>query len=155
MRKILLTIFTVIISIFSFALDGYVVKVSDGDSFTIKSYGKNVRVRMYGIDAPELKQRYGKEAKKYLEDLILGKKVELKVLYEDKYRRKIARVYYKSKEINLEMLRSGNVWFYEYHAKNEKEYRRAYEEAKREKRGLWKDKNPENPRDFRLRNKRG
>ena len=155
MRKILLTIFTVIISIFSFALDGYVVKVSDGDSFTIKSYGKNVRVRMYGIDAPELKQRYGKEAKKYLENLILGKKVELKVLYEDKYRRKIARVYYKSKEINLEMLRSGNVWFYEYHAKNEKEYRRAYEEAKREKRGLWKDKNPENPRDFRLRNKRG
>lgn len=155
MRKILLTIFTVIISIFSFALDGYVVKVSDGDSFTIKSYGKNVRVRMYGIDAPELKQRYGKEAKKYLEDLILGKKVELKVLYEDRYKRKIARVYYKSKEINLEMLRSGNVWFYEYHAKNEKEYRRAYEEAKREKRGLWKDKNPENPRDFRLRNKRG
>lgn len=155
MRKILLTIFTVIISIFSFALDGYVVKVSDGDSFTIKSYGKNVRVRMYGIDAPELKQRYGKEAKKYLENLILGKKVELKVLYEDKYKRKIARVYYKSKEINLEMLRSGNVWFYEYHAKNEKEYRKAYEEAKREKRGLWKDKNPENPRDFRLRNKRG
>lgn len=148
-------IFTVIVSIFSFALDGYVVKVSDGDSFTIKSYGKNVRIRMYGIDAPELKQRYGKEAKKYLEDLILGKKVELKVLYEDRYIRKIARVYYKSKEINLEMLRSGNVWFYEYHAKNEKEYRRAYEEAKREKRGLWKDKNPENPRDFRLRNKRG
>ena len=144
-----------IISIFSFALDGYVVKVSDGDSFMIKSYGKKIRVRMYGIDAPELKQRYGKEAKKYLEDLILGKKVELKVLYEDRYKRKIARVYCDDREINLEMLRSGNVWFYEYHAKNEKEYRKVYEEAKKEKRGLWKDKNPENPRDFRLRNKRG
>ena len=144
-----------IISIFSFALDGYVVKVSDGDSFMIKSYGKKIRVRIYGIDAPELKQRYGKEAKKYLEDLILGKKVELKVLYEDRYKRKIARVYCDDREINLEMLRSGNVWFYEYHAKNEKEYRKVYEEAKKEKRGLWKDKNPENPRDFRLRNKRG
>ena len=78
----------------------------------------------------------------------------LKVLYEDKYKRKIARVYYKNKEINLEMLRSGNVWFYEYHAKKEKEYRRAYEEARKEKKGIWKDINPENPRDFRLRNKR-
>ena len=155
MRKVLLIIFTMIISIFSFALDGYVVKVSDGDSFMIKSYGKKIRVRIYGIDAPELKQRYGKEAKKYLEDLILGKKVELKVLYEDRYKRKIARVYCDDREINLEMLRSGNVWFYEYHAKNEKEYRKVYEEAKKEKRGLWKDKNPENPRDFRLRNKRG
>mgnify|MGYP000785248733 FL=1 len=109
---------------------------------------------MYGIDAPELKQRYGKEAKKYLENLILGKKVELKVLYEDRYKRKIARVYYDDKEINLEMLRSGNAWFYEYHAKKEKEYRRAYEKARREKIGLWRDKNPQNPREFRLKNKR-
>ena len=52
------------------------------------------------------------------------------------------------------MLRSGNAWFYEYHAKKEKEYRRAYEEARKEKKGIWKDINPENPRDFRLRNKR-
>lgn len=154
MRKILLIIFTLIISIFSFALDGYVVKVSDGDSFMIKSYGKKIRVRMYGIDAPELKQRYGKEAKKYLEELILGKRVELKVLYEDRYKRKIARVYYDDKEINLEMLRSGNAWFYEYHAKKEKEYRKAYEKARRERIGLWRDKNPQNPREFRLKNKR-
>ncbi len=154
MKKIFVLILMSILSIFSFALDGYVIKVSDGDSFLMKSSGKKIRVRMYGVDAPELKQRYGKEAKKHLEDLILGKKVDLKVLYEDKYKRKIAKVYYKGKEINLEMLRSGNVWFYEYHAKKEKEYRKAYERAKKERLGLWKDKNPENPRDFRLRNKR-
>ena len=65
-----------------------------------------------------------------------------------------AETFAVNKEINLEMLRSGNVWFYEYHAKKEKEYRRAYEEARKEKKGIWKDINPENPRDFRLRNKR-
>lgn len=154
MKKIFTIMLSLIFSIFTYALDGYVVKVSDGDSFMIKSYGKKIRVRMYGIDAPELKQKYGKESKKYLEDLILGKKVELKVLYEDRYKRKIARVYYDDKEINLEMLRSGNVWFYEYHAKKEKEYRKAYEKARRERIGLWKDKNPQNPREFRLKNKR-
>ena len=42
----------------------------------------------------------------------------------------------------------------EYHAKNEKEYRKAYEKAKKEKLGLWGEKNPQNPREFRLKNKR-
>lgn len=154
MKKYLIIVLTLIMSILSFAFDGYVVRVSDGDSFIINSQGKKIRVRMYGIDAPELKQKHGEKSKKYLENLILGKKVKLKVLYEDRYKRKIARVYYGDKEINLEMLRSGNVWFYEYHAKNEKEYRKAYEKAKKEKLGLWGEKNPQNPREFRLKNKR-
>lgn len=155
MKKIFTIILSLIFSIFSYALDAYVEKVSDGDSFLARANGKKIRVRMYGIDAPELKQKYGVESKKYLENLILGKSVELKVLYEDKYKRKVARVYCGNKEINLEMLRSGNVWFYEYHAGKERSYRKAYEKARSEKKGLWKDKNPENPRDFRLRNKRG
>lgn len=154
MRKILILFFTMIVSLLSFSMNGYVVKVSDGDSFIINSYGKNIRVRMYGVDAPELKQDYGRESKKQLENLILNKKVKLKVLYEDKYKRKIAKVYCAGKEINLEMLKSGNVWFYEYHAKKEKNYRKAFEKAKKEKLGLWGEKNPQNPREFRLKNKR-
>lgn len=154
MRKLLTLILSIVFSIFSFAIDGYVVKVSDGDSFFMKQNGKKIRVRMYGIDAPELKQKHGKESKKYLEELILGKKIELKVLYEDNYGRKVSKVYYRDREINLEMLRSGNAWFYEYHAKKEKEYRKAYEKAKREKIGIWSEKNPQNPRDFRIKHKR-
>lgn len=154
MRKILVIFFTLLISIFTFSMNGYVVKVSDGDSFVMSSYGKRVRVRMYGIDAPELKQSYGAESKKYLESLILHKKVKLKVLYEDKYKRKVAKVYCNGKQINLEMLETGNAWFYKYHARNEKAYRKAYEKAKQEKLGLWKQSNPQNPREFRLKNPR-
>lgn len=154
MKKFFVVILTFLISLLSFGKNGIVTKVSDGDSFYMKLDGKKVRVRMYGIDAPELSQTYGEEAKKYLEKLILGKKVDLDILYEDKYKRKIARVYFKGREINLEMLRAGQVWFYEYHAKNEKAYREAYEEAKREKRGLWSYKNPENPREYRLKHRR-
>ena len=46
---------------------------------------------MYGIDAPELKQRYGEVSKKYLEDRILHKKVDIKVMDEDKYGRKLEK----------------------------------------------------------------
>lgn len=155
MRKVFTLILSIILSVLSFALEGYVERVSDGDSFVARIDGKKVRVRMYGIDAPELKQEHGKESKKYLENLILGKSVDLKVLYEDSYKRKVARVYYGKKEVNVEMLKSGNAWFYEYHAKKEKNYRRAYEEAKKEKKGIWGSKNPQNPREFRLKNKRG
>ena len=79
MKKIFTIILSLILSIFSYALDVYVEKVSDGDSFVAKYNGKKIRVRMYGVDAPELKQKHGKESKEYLENLILGKKVELKV----------------------------------------------------------------------------
>ena len=34
-------------------LAGVVVKVADGDTITVNSDGTKVRVRLYGIDAPE------------------------------------------------------------------------------------------------------
>lgn len=43
MRKILVIFFTMLISIFAFSMNGYVVKVSDGDSFVMSSYGKRVK----------------------------------------------------------------------------------------------------------------
>ena len=52
------------------------------------------------------------------------------------------------------MIETGNAWFYEYHAKREKEYRKAFKNAQEQKLGLWKEKNPQNPRNFRLKNKR-
>uniref|UniRef100_UPI002672C2B8 thermonuclease family protein n=1 Tax=Fusobacterium ulcerans TaxID=861 RepID=UPI002672C2B8 len=123
-------------------------------SILIQSGSQKIRVRMYGIDAPELKQKYGEESKKYLEKRIMDKNVDIKVINQDQYGRKVGKVFYKNKDINLEMLETGNAWFYEYHAKHEKDYRKAFKNAKEQKLGLWKDKNPQNPRNFRLDHRR-
>ncbi len=80
MRKILFLIYIFILSLTSMAISGQVIDVADGDTLVIRSGSKKIRVRMYGIDAPELKQRYGEVSKKYLEDRILHKKVDIKVI---------------------------------------------------------------------------
>lgn len=154
MRKIMFAIFIFSLSIIAVAVSGKVIRVSDGDTILIQSGSQKIRVRMYGIDAPELKQKYGEESKKYLEKRIMDKNVDIKVINQDQYGRKVGKVFYKNKDINLEMIETGNAWFYEYHAKREKEYRKAFKNAQEQKLGLWKEKNPQNPRNFRLENKR-
>ena len=154
MRKIIFAIFIFSLSIIAVAVSGKVIRVSDGDTILIQSGSQKIRVRMYGIDAPELKQKYGEESKKYLEKRIMDKNVDIKVINQDQYGRKVGKVFYKNKDINLEMIETGNAWFYEYHAKREKEYRKAFKNAQEQKLGLWKEKNPQNPRNFRLENKR-
>lgn len=154
MRKILVSIFIFSLSVIAIAVSGKVIRVSDGDTILLQSGSQRIKVRMYGIDAPELKQSYGEDSKNYLEKRILNKNVDVKVINEDKYGRKVGKVFYKNKDINLEMIKTGNAWFYEYHAKKEKEYRKASKSAQEQKLGLWKDKDLQNPRNFRLEHKR-
>lgn len=154
MRKILFSIFIFSLSMIAMAVSGKVIRVSDGDTILLQSGSQRIKVRMYGIDAPELKQNYGEDSKNYLEKRILNKNVDVKVINEDKYGRKVGKVFYKNKDINLEMIKTGNAWFYEYHAKKEKEYRKASKSAQEQKLELWKDKNPQNPRNFRLEHRR-
>ncbi|EAJ5221493.1 thermonuclease, partial [Campylobacter upsaliensis] len=65
-------------------LTGKVSRVIDGDTIellakTSKTNPYNhiakLKIRLYGIDAPELKQAYGKEAKEFLSALVLKQEV--------------------------------------------------------------------------------
>ena len=44
---------------------GRVVGISDGDTITVLSKGKPVRIRLHGIDCPEKRQAFGKRAKQF------------------------------------------------------------------------------------------
>ena len=55
-------------------------------------------------------------------------------------------------DINLEMVATGNAWHYSYHDKT-KTYADAEKDARARKRGLWAKPNPENPYEFRRRNR--
>lgn len=61
-----------------FALSGKVVSIHDGDTITALQDKRQIKVRLYGIDAPELKQPYGKKSKQFLSNLITGKIAEVK-----------------------------------------------------------------------------
>ena len=80
-------------------------EVIDGDTFVT---AENQYVRFDKVDAPEIENCMGKEAKEELSKLILGKKVFIKVTYKEPERgRLVASVYTDSGNVQEEMLKKG------------------------------------------------
>jgi micrococcal nuclease len=123
---------------------GMVIKVYDGDTFTIASklpYDKSplykFSVRLNNIDCPEMKsndpneKECAKLAKEELTNLILNKVVSLKNLDNDKYGRILADVFIDNIHINEHMIKKRLAVYYdggtkivpnnwlEYHAKEQ------------------------------------
>lgn len=139
-----------------------VVGVSDGDTITCLTDKKEqLKIRLYQIDAPEKKQAFGNKSKQTLSNLIFNKIVHIKVHGKDKYKRTLGTVYNiiifscgneRLYDINREMIERGMAWYYPF-AKKNPEYQKAQERAKANKKGLWTDKNPIAPWDFRKLNR--
>ncbi|MGB6129289.1 MAG: thermonuclease family protein [Psychrilyobacter sp.] len=146
MKKILLIFLLLGTLVFGEILVGKVIKVYDGDTITILVDGKKEKIRFFGIDAPEMKQNYGVESRNFVRSKIMGKKVKVKIVNTDKYGRKVGKIYYSNNRyLNLECVKTGNAWWYEYYAKKEYDLKLAQEQARRSRKGLWREKNPVNP----------
>jgi len=87
-------------------LEARVSKVLDGDTFTLKS--KSRRIRVWGLDAPEWNHEGGSAATSTLRSLISGKRLSCVVLDIDRYGRLVAQcVLPNGRDIAAEMIRSG------------------------------------------------
>ena len=144
---------------------GIVRHVADGDTVTvITSEDTKLKIRLYGIDAPEIQrmnrragvvskpgQPYGEEAYRALEGRVLHKSVRVQIMDVDRYRRMVAVLYLGDRDINREMVRQGCAWAYkEYlHGPYASEYIEAEREARSQHLGLWQQMNPEPPWEFR------
>ncbi|KDN11166.1 thermonuclease family protein [Gilliamella sp. Imp1-1] len=130
---------------------GKVVKVIDGDTVDILTIKKQkIRVRLLDIDAPESKQAYGNVSRKYLASLIAGKNVFVKENKKDIYKRTLGTIFLNKVNINAKMVEKGYAWAYRYKGvANNKMMVKLETRAKQNKKGLWKDKHPIAPWDFR------
>jgi endonuclease YncB( thermonuclease family) len=132
------------------SISGKVVGISDGDTITVLTAAKeSVKVRLYGIDAPESKQAFGSRAKQELSSLVFDKDVRVEVEDKDRYGRTVGRVYVGDMSVNVEMVRRGFAWWYRSYAKKAVELASAEAESKNAGRGLWADKTPTPPWEFR------
>lgn len=130
-------------------LSGKVVKVADGDTFTMLVKGKKqIKVRLYGIDCPERKQDFGQVAKKFLSDKIFDKTVSVKKIRTDRYGRTIGIVTIDDQNINEALLSSGLAWHYKAYDNNE-DWAQLEKKARDEKKGLWSRKDSMEPWLFR------
>ena len=148
----------------SSVLVGRVVKVSDGDTITILTGGSQLvatapggtrpvasetyKIRLHGIDAPEKKQAFGNASRKFLAGLVANREVRVAWSKRDRYQRILGTVFVDGKDANLEMLKAGMAWHYKKYDSTPA-YAQAESEARAAKRGLWQEKNPIEPEQFR------
>jgi len=106
MKKLILLL--LFIPLVSFGQDVKVIRIIDGDTFEIENGDK---VRMIGIDAPELKDNNGLESKNHLKFLIENKYVSLikdeKNKNKDFFGRLLRYVYLNNYDVNLKMIEDG------------------------------------------------
>jgi Micrococcal nuclease (thermonuclease) homologs len=134
----------------SFAqLQGKVVKIADGDTFTIlTSDNKQVKIRLHGIDCPEKAQPFGTKAKQFTSELVFGKTIKAQIKDTDRYNRVIAIVTVGNRTVNEELLMSGFAWHYKKYD-NSPWYAQLEEAARAARFGLWEDHNPIPPWEWR------
>lgn len=139
-----------------YTYEGKVTRVHDGDTVWVKDDKRNRhKIRMAYIDAPETNQRFGKESKDNLYKKAIDQRAEVVVYSVDNYNREVAKVVVKGEDLNLSQLQDGLAWHYCYHAATDQpwedynKYQSSFKAAQDNKVGLWKDKNPTAPWDFR------
>lgn len=93
-------------------LEGKVVTVINGDTFEILTKDKEkVKVMLFNADSPELGQEFGKEAKSFVEKLLLKKKVKVVMKGKDRWGNKLAQIKLKNgDDLSEKMIKAGFAW---------------------------------------------
>ena len=134
-------------------------RVIDGDSLEVKYAGlfsfmrRPFPVRLYGIDAPELAQPYGRESREQLASLVRRGGLRMETKATDRYGRTVGLLYHRRRNresVNVAMVRSGMAYWYRRYGGRDLGFPEAEAEAQAKRRGVWKDgKRARRPWDYR------
>lgn len=147
--RLILFVFLLPLFVAAAELTGTVVAVADGDTITVESDGARRRIRLYGIDAPELKQPFGPDARLLLAAVLTGETVRVEYETLDRYRRLVGRVYWQDAYLNARLVAAGYAWHYVAYAKKAKDLADAEAAARAARVGLWSQSNPTPPWQYR------
>ncbi len=132
--------------------EGVVSFVTDGDTLWVQPDrgGPTRKLRILGIDAPEICQAGGELSRHALIQLILHKRVSVTVNRKDMYGRGLARIQLGKQDVGAQMVRSGQAWSYGWR-KSQGPYAQDQRHAQQAHLGLFNDSQALNPKDFRKR----
>lgn len=130
-------------------LAGKVLSVIDGNTVEFQTAENEIfKFVLSGIDAPELSQEFGEEAKEFLEKLVAGEDAVITIEGKDRLGNRVGTLKYgKDKDPRLILLEKGLVWTAEKNPKPEFEILK--EAAKSHEKGLWEQPNPTPPWTYR------
>ena len=133
----------------SFAGESFIGKcvgVADSNNIIVMREGKPVKIRLYGMDAPELSQAFGQKAKKLITRFVQGKMLSVEMKDPDKDGRLVGEVFVKNMNINQSLVDAGYAWA---NTKDSSKFVKNERRAKEAKLGLWRDKSPVPPWEYR------
>lgn len=141
-----------------------VVTVFDGDTIQVKGLDRIFKIRLIGIDCPEMGfnsqkgQPFSQTAKHYLVHLIDHHRVRIKPFGTDTYNRQLAEVFADHKNLNLEMIKAGLAEVYSGklpEALDWPRYLEAEKRARNKEMGMWtQGRSYKSPRQWRRENPR-
>ncbi|RKG33787.1 thermonuclease family protein [Acinetobacter tianfuensis] len=136
-----------------------VIAVSDGDTLTCTRLNirrSQTKLRFAYIDAPETKQSFGKESQQMVKKMVYRKLVRVEITDIDRYGRCVGFIRRYGKNINQELVKRGGAWVYEEYIRNpnqKQQWLALQQQAKKQKKGLWKNPNAMRPSRYRKQSK--
>jgi micrococcal nuclease len=125
-----------------------IVSVHDGDTCHVLDDDREVRVRLHGIDAPEAGQPFGTVARDRLRAIIMGKAVAVGHRGQDRYGRPLVGLEIDGDDVGLRMVADGLAWHFKRYS-DDATLAAAEVEARAARRGLWADREPVPPWEWR------
>jgi endonuclease YncB( thermonuclease family) len=127
--------------------------IVDGDSLVLDVRGSQYRIDLWGIDAPERKQPWGKAAADRLNRTLTGRFVNVRVDGGGDDGRIVGRVMLRGRDIGLDLLHDGLAWSAIPGDGTPQQAAHPYNLAQRQasiaRRGLWSDDHPVPPWEWR------
>lgn len=126
-----------------------VIAVADGDTITVMHDNHAEKIRLSGIDCPEKKQPFGKDAKLFTSQAVFGKEVQVNTIGRDKYGRSIGEVIEPDgNSLNAKLVENGLAWHY-IRFDHQQTLDDLEHQARGARRGLWVQDSPTPPWVFR------
>ena len=145
MTKVIKTSYLLALSLATSFLSAYTllddIRVIDGDTIRAEAKGKEIKIRLVEIDAPEMDQPFGAQSKNFLNRLLYKKNVTLISQGEDRYGRILGEIYVDGESANTSMIRSGFAWVYDRYVEDLSLYE-YQDQAKAKNLGLWRGDDP-------------
>lgn len=136
-------------------LRGRVIGVHDGDSLTLLDAQRlQHKIRLNGIDAPELGQPYGQASRRSLQQQALRRKATAHCIKTDPYGRHICQVVIDDSDMARHQLATGMAWFFARYRRDltpdlQQQYKAAEQRTRGASTGLWSQPAPTAPWDWR------
>lgn len=155
MQRIFKTSLTLIIlvlvtPVLSWAWQGKVVRVTDGDTLTVTRGSKREGVRFFGIDCPARNQDFGQRARQFTFESVFGKEVSVEPVTKDRHGYTMAIIKVGDVVLNRKLIESGLAWvdLKFCYRKECHEWTQLQDQAQRAKIGLWSEPGPIPPWEF-------